>query len=70
MTVLPVALSVKVDVSIPPETVFHIGPVPITNTMVSALITTLALIWLLRCVCFVFRVGGATTLVLRDSDFL
>ena len=69
MTVLPVALSVKVDVSIPPETVFHIGPVPITNTMVSALITTLALI-LLGCVCFVFRVGGATTLVLRDSDFL
>ncbi len=46
MTVLPVALSVKVDVSIPPETVFHIGPVPITNTMVSALITTLALILL------------------------
>ena len=37
-------LSVKTDVSIPPKTVFRIGPMPISETMVSAFITMVVLV--------------------------
>lgn len=37
-------LSARIHVSIPPEVVFHIGPIGVTDTMISAFITMLVLV--------------------------
>ena len=43
MSVMPQTV-LAVSVSIPPETVFNIGPLQVTDTMVSAFVTMLALV--------------------------
>ncbi|MCI8458429.1 MAG: F0F1 ATP synthase subunit A [Clostridia bacterium] len=41
---MPILLSAKTEISIPPEPVFEIGPITVTNTMVSAFVTTVILL--------------------------